>query len=446
MRLCLLILGFVLWANTASADLLTKAGAFNTGTGAATTTIDVTVGFQPKWVILLWSGRTETTDTVARADVSYGYGFVKDDADRGCIAYSYDDGNAEEVGRSGIRNDAALCSLDTSTGFDGLLDVSAVASWPSDGFQLVVDDQMPASFRVTYLAGGGADFTNVDIGTFNFQNALDVQITAPNFQPSVVFFLSNNLTSINSNSSTTRSTIIGVDIDSTQQALCGNAHTATAGQLSESRYYCLDGSEAFGTFHSTAVSPINRAAFDTMISQGFQYDQIEYTSAVAVVYLAIKGGSWAQGSVLTQTDTTTDITVTGLGHQPKGLLFLTAANVESTADTTTAPNNVGMGVATGASEEFAQSVYAQTNVDNMRSSTAVEHDAIYINQGALTSDSAPGSVEGLMDIQSIEANGFTLRMSDADPSSMFVWWVSVGTASSGGGCRGAFLLSGVGGC
>jgi hypothetical protein len=54
-------------------------------------------------------------------------------------------------------------------------------------------------------------------------------------------------------------------------------------------------------------------------------------------------------------------------------------------------------------------------------STGLSHDQCYQNLAA-----ADGTVEGEMDVSSVDAGGFTLIMDDADPAQSFVVYAAFG--------------------
>lgn len=200
--------------------LSVKVASFSTGTGAASSTVDVTLGFQPKAFICWWSGRTETTDTVGRADSHIGWGFGKSNTARGCTGWSRDDNNAAETGGQFIRDDAIVYRITTANVADGSLDIDATANWPSDGIRFIVDTQFGASVRVHIWAFGGTDITDTAVGSFTPPIIVcNNGSVTPGFQPNVVFFAVNNGTTINTGSATEANPCFGAAISSTKQAV-----------------------------------------------------------------------------------------------------------------------------------------------------------------------------------------------------------------------------------
>ena len=411
--------------------LSTKVISFGTGTGAAGTTIDVTLGFQPKAVIVVWNGRTESTDTVGRADSHIGRGFGVSNTARGCTVWSRQNGAAAETGATVITTSAIVYRVTTAGVADGALDIDATGNWPSDGIRFIVDTQFGADTRVLLFAIGGTDITNTFCSSFTTSTAAigtDIDITAPGFQPDVVFTLSNGQTSLDTINAAVASVHYGVGLSATKQAVHTVMHDPGAAS-GDGGDYCLDSVEMMAR-HDTAnpASILSRYDLVQMLATGFRYNNLEVTNAHHVVYLAIKGALWDQGSLQTQTDTTTAITASGLSFQPAGLLFESACRAESTQNAGTTPTRFSSGMATGASEEACVGEHGEDTAANMRVGTAIEFDNCYVNLANVAADGDPQTIQGAMHVESINNDGFTCKMSDADPSGTFVWWVAVGSA------------------
>jgi hypothetical protein len=160
---------------------------------------------------------------------------------------------------------------------------------------------------------------------------------------------------------------------------------------------------------------------------------LEASAAVlSVIYVAldIQDDAVAVGNLLTQTDTTTPITVSGLGFEPKAVLLLSHCHAESTQDTLQDDDQWSIGAFTAADARQAMGIADDDAAATTSVSTAVEYDAAYANLN-------PGAdaVQGLMDVQSVDSDGFTLIMDDADPSQNFVAYLALGepTAGAAGG-------------
>jgi hypothetical protein len=414
-----------------------KVGAFSTGTG--TSAFNVTCGFQPKFVIFWWSGHTSSTDSNTGGDSKYGAGFATDGSEHSCVTSTDDNGAGSQGSSNGARSDACIASLTVNSAtWDGLIGIDALANWPSDGFRLTIADAMPIDLRVGFWAVGGADITDVDILNFSATAVVgsDVDITNSGFQPDVVFFLGSNQQAIGTALATYGLFSMGVATSATACASL-TAGTDQGSASSDTAAYCLDAAEISSLpAASDPTSLITRLAFVQMNVDGFRYHVNELSqSGVRTLALCVKGGVWKVGSLATQTDTSTGIAISGLGGTPRGVLVASANRAESTQDAATAPWKTSLGAATSTTERHAQAVCSSSGDGNMRVVRAVEHDEIYVNitdPAADIADGAAGGTDGLMDVSSVDSDGFTFIMDDADPSAFFAWYVMAGEAAAGG--------------
>jgi hypothetical protein len=398
-----------------------KVGAFSTGTGAAATTVAVSgVGFQPGAIIFWWSGRTETSDAIGRATHQRGFGFAVSASDRQAVgSMSTDAAAASDCGRI-TRNDACIATVDAAGAVLALMDLQ---SMDADGFTLVVDDAFPSSLRVHYLALAG--MTNAATGWFATPTSTgnaDV-VTSLAFQPDLVLFMSCDITSDPPNASASRGHILfGAAVSSSQRAIWNGGSDEAAPTMSTGNY-CND-IECLGFLNNAATSVAYRADFVSFLSNGFRLNILEGTTARRTHYLALKGGNYRVGSLTTQTDTTTPIVQSSFGFAPSAALFLSHGNTESTQDTAQANDRLSIGAASSTTNRGAQGTLDENGVANAEVTTAVEHDAVYVN---INTSSA---IDGLMDMQSFDSDGFTTIMDDADASGKFVWYVAFGPAAA----------------
>ena len=408
--------------------LSAKVGAFNTGTGAVSSTVAVTgVGFLPKIVILWWTGRTESTDTVGRLSHNRGMGAAVSSTERwASMSFGAD---AAAAGDGGRRDDNTACvgTIDTSGNATGLLDLQ---SMDSDGFTLIVDDVMPIDMRVHYLALAGADLTNVKASTFSWTTGIgNLQITGVGFQPDFLLFASaiTSAAAMPNSGSDSSSWSVGMAVSSTQQGVWQGNNDDGSSNIDNDQY-CFDGECISTVRFAGAADVLGRAALVTMDTDGFTINKIESDSTARnIMYVALKGGSYKVDSLLTQTNTTTDIVETGLGFQPVAALFMSHGLAKSTVDTTQAGNNISIGAFDSITSRGAQGMNDVDAVADTIIACAVEHDAVYVN----IDNAATPTVEGLMDIKSVDADGFTCIMDDADPAQAFVFYAAFGSAVGG---------------
>lgn len=388
-------------------------------TDVATTTIGVTdPGFTPKVLILWTQGRSDGSDAVGRASIHRSIGFVAGTGDRRCVVNMAEDAQANVDSNHAMYNDRIAGRISVTSAADGALDL---ASFDANGFTAVVDTQFGASMRFHYLALGGADITNVFLGSTSKPTATgDQAITGVGFQGDLVLFLGSGFDPENS-IDTDCQVCIGAADGTNQAVLWGSSDDADS--AGDSQTYCNDvNCLAAGGTNGNLDS---RATFSSFDADGFT---INWTAAGATTnpfaYLVIKGGRHRVGSFLTQTDTSTPITATGLSiGTPVGAMFFSGNAAEDAAGTQRNSERISIGAASSPSARGAQGSHDENGVLDTEIQTAIEHDAIYVNV-----DSA-AAVQGLMDLTSFDSDGWSAIMDDADPSQAFGWFVAFGSAA-----------------
>jgi hypothetical protein len=407
--------------------LQAKVGSFDTGTGAAASNVVVTgVGFQAKALIMWWNGRVGSSDAVGSAHIQRGFGFaISDSARRAVASRSEDAVGTSDTSRANYDSACVVIMNPTSAAIDGLLDF---VSFDVDGFTLVVDDQFTASYRVHYLALGGDDLTNTAIGSVNTAAGTGLEpYTGVGFQPECLLFISALTATLNTPAGGGEM-LISAAVSDTQQALWYG--DSTAGQATMTNIGYCRGDEMF--INTASGASTIRATFVSMDADGFTLTFPEIATAVPIFYLALRGGRYAVGELFTQTDTT-PFSETGLSiGVPVAAMFVSAGKVEDTTDTPSAHDRWSVGAATSSSEQVAMGTWEENGTADAENATAIEHDAVYIN--IATTD----VVQGLMSLQSMDSDGFTCVMDDADSGNAFVWYLAVGSEPSAGGSGNAF--------
>jgi len=397
------------------------AGAFNTGTGAVSSTIDVTGSITisgASAVILFTSGRTEATDTVGRATRYRAVGFAVSSSDRRSQMSVSGDALGAADGGSYHTDAAALVSCDLAGAIDGALDFD---SWLSNGFRLIVDDVMPRDYRVGYLIITGLD--NAATGQWQDQAATGnfAVTTGLSFQPTCEIMFASVINTAPPSSRGISSVLgFGFAVSTTERATwCGGTDEGSPSMDTDS--YCLD-LECLSSMPSTLGTSVDdRLDFVSHNSNGFTLNQLEVPGSISYNhFLALRGGSYAVRSVTTQTDTTTDITTSVLGFDPAGVLAISAFKAEHAQNVPNVHDTGSFGAASGTGARVAMAWRDEDGVADSIVSTAVEHDEIYASITAT-------AIEGLMDVKTF-ADPLVFIMDDADPSAKFVTMLVVGNA------------------
>ena len=410
----------LVWGFSLVVGFEVAVGALNIGTGAVNTQYSVT-GKTPasgswKAVVLFWSGRTETTDASSEADIKPGFGVAVSSSARWAVTAQSDHSPTTMATDQYHTNAACVATLTIAGVVDGLADF---VSFNSDGFTLIVDDAFSAALEVSYILLGGSDLTDAACGNFQMAAATgNTDYTGlTSFQPDFAIFANRGGSAAPPNASTEVQFTIGAATAS-GQALLAIANGDAIG-TSETSSYCLSG-ECSGL--DTQTGAVNhRASLTSFLSDGFRINRIEGTLQYYVHYLALKGGSYAIGSLTSATNTTAFTDAHGMSVTPKGGLFFSANRAESTADTGTADIEWSVGASDGTNNaaQYVRDKNASANADCF---CAVEHNECYINGSSATTQ----AIEGLGHVNSFDSSNINFQMSDADPSGSFVWYALFG--------------------
>jgi len=401
-------------------SLSSKVGSFNTGVGIIGSTVVVAgLGFTPKVLILWWSGRTEAVDTIGRASLFRGIGFADGATARCSVGNSIDAQAAGDSSRGMQATPTIIATLDAAGAFDGLIDWT---SFDADGFTLTVADVMPLDLRVHYLALGGLDITDVDTGIITEAAATGNQATTGvGFQPDLVLFSSGNEAGTLPQSASTGGVLMFGAAKSSTSRYVWCAGTDEASATMDSSSYCID--DGCIALMPNAIGDVidARADFVSMDADGFTVNWLERAALRRVLYLAIKGGSYLLGDLLTQTDITTSIVESGFGFSPTSVMFVSHCQTKSTSDTGQAHDRMSIGAFSDATTRGAQATLDEDAVLDSEVTTAIEFDGVYVNI-SLTS-----TIDGEMDVVSVDSDGFTCIMDNADPAQAFVWYIALGS-------------------
>lgn len=402
-----------------SMPLSAAVGSFNTGTGAIGTTVVVSgLGFAPKLILFWWNGRVDTIDAVGRRTHQRGFGAAIGATDRRNMTSLSQDTPTSMVTNKSQDDTECIFLTTTADAIDGKMDMQ---SMDAGGFTLVVDDVFIASYRVQYLAIGGDDLTNVISSFFTKQAGTGNQdITTAGFQPDLVLLFSSKQTTMGGTIAVDSDFMIGAAASANQQA-CITGGSNDASNTSIVKSYCKQG-ECIAFMDTGFTSVTDRATFVSMLSNGFQINWLENAGAAHnVSYIALKGMGAVVGDLLTMTDTTTDIVESGFGFSPRAAMFVSHGKAQSTADTIQADDALSIGAFSGTAARAAMCTFDDDAAATAVVGTAVENDAVYIHM-----PNTAATVDGLMDIKSIDSSGFTCIMDDADPAQSFVWYFAVG--------------------
>jgi hypothetical protein len=391
---------------------------------AGTTVVVTGLSFEPKVVIFWWNGRSDAgaSDASGAGTHRLGVGFAVSSSDRRCVTTLSVNGAATSITKRGHYNDACVVILDDTGAVDGILDFQ---SMDSDGFTLVVDDQFSTAFRVHCLALGGTDITDVATGQFQEPGATGNQdITSLSFKPDFIFPISVGETAAPNATGADSTISIGAAISSTKQGVvAGGANDAVT--TSQAVKYGTQGSGCITLFNSGVSAIDAEASLSEFLPNGFRLNWSSRASTRYIHFLAIKGGSYDIGEITTLTDTVTDIVITN-GFLPSGGMILSHMSTESASIGVSQQLSLGIWNFLGTTRRAVLSVSDRDAVGTTDVNTSSMWTEVYRNEAT-----AGGTLIALMDIKSIQTDGFTCIMDDAESGNRFAWHVTFGAALPG---------------
>ena len=357
------------------------------------------VGFEPK-IIFFFTTRG-TADGVA----VHGHRGV------GCAVSSTSEWHAASGEEDGQANSDAQAILSTDVCMEGLVYGTSTVEYAcdfttmdADGFTFNVSNAPGSAFRVGYLALGGADLTNVFLGSLLADNATGTQaITGVGFEPECVLLVGTNeddaLDSIENHAN------ISVGFASSASLF---AATATSGRNNvatsvNDRAQVTDACINTLNRDGSVVGKADLASFD---ADGFTLD---WSDAIDEYFLfaCLAGGQYHVGSFTTQTSTG-EFSETGVGFQPTSGMFLSWCNVASASPTTGSENS--WGVASSSTERWVVGAVSEDAAETTNVDQFSEDGLMYQNYDHAQTQ------EGAVDFVSNDADGFTFNQTDADPT------------------------------
>ena len=409
--------------------LSAKAGAFNIGTGAATTTVAVTgVGFTPKVVLLFWSGTTTSGNlTVSNTlDIHSGFGVAISSSERRANVNSVDDASNPVASACSTNDDCCIVMM--SGGTTTTAGKADVQSMDADGFTLVIDEQFGLDLRIHYLALAHASML-VKLGTFAVAGATGAQTVSsiglggtPTGLILFGFRTNTAVTSLNGP--------IGVTDGTNAWAFDQEQTNGTGAGGSQACHYLRSG-EVVGIMSAGSPSVINnRATFTSFGSDQFTINWTERNNTENMHYLAIGGIDVACGASDSLVD---NFTISGLSFAPSAVLLLTGAVGLSSADVVSIHATRSIGVATSTTNRFAHMTHGQHNTSPASNFVCSREDAILIRN-------TPGSttITDQVDVQSFDSGGVTF-VRDVDSDSNFAHaWIAFGAGAAGGSTARSF--------
>lgn len=404
-----------------------KLGTFITLTTDTTSTTYATgsLGFIPKAVICWWNGSGSATNTNGSWNLRRGMGFATGTGDRRAAGtYSQDAAAAATTG-NGHSNVAVAISVNASAAIDGAIDISA---WDSDSVTFICDDVWPADTTITYLILGGSDITAQTTGQFQEPGSVTTQDVTPGFQPDMVLFCGAGPNTSAPPSAQTESSNLTIGFacrdstGTTQQGSWMGQSDSGSTTMDTDQQCTVDGCFAF--MIAAGAGTVNtKANLSAWLSNGFTLNYSASASTRYVHYLALQGGRWFGGSSTTSITLSATIATSGYGFSPvAGFLLSGGDTAFQTGTTSTTTDRAFTGAYTSTSSRMAVSWGDLNSAADSDTGGALEYDECY----ASVTTSGGYAINGLMDVNSIDSDGTTFIMDDADTAANKFWFWAYG--------------------
>lgn len=391
-----------------------KAGSFNIDTSKTVgqTQAISGVGFQPTVVLFWWGGSSATSGGVSGGNISPGFGAMKSGTERFGVSSFSLDGSADSDAACTQYSSLCITAFAASSGRDGYMDYS---SMDSDGFTIIVDEQFSVAFRVSYLALGGTDLTDVFVGAKTTTGTTgEYDITGIGFQPEAVF-ISGYASSVDNTSTVNAYFFVGMATASDEQGVL-STYSLDAAATSDTTRYCYNAEII------SSRTGAERDAFVNFISDGVRLNHVVGGTARTVYLVCLKGGQYHVGSILSRMDTTEDSET--VGFQPSALFLMSHNTDMSSAGAYSSQNRGSIGAASSASVETVQVWSDEDNLADTECATGFYDTGVY----AYIADDA---LVALMNITEMNSTGFKFQMTDADVWTNFILYMALGGEPSG---------------
>lgn len=390
--------------------------------GGVNTDVDVTIydsagnTFTPTGTcaaVLLYCGRLDSSDAVGSGDGLCGVGLVAGTSQR-AVPVTLNDAQTGGGGfYRGMLDTVALRVLAT-TGADAGSLVIATPFAITNGVRFKISTTFAADLYFSVLVF--SDLTNAGLFTITEPAGSAGSAPGPTNHAGAGSYTADFFLIVGSDQADL--TIPGTADPAiiTIGAACGTAGnykqmllTYNGTGLGVAAHYGYDG-ECAGRMLSTSVRA--RGAFNGATADGgLNIDWLEIGAAQTRYYcLALDGIEATIQSGLTQTDTSTDITVSGLSGTCLGGLLFSTGFAKNAQDTYATEWMLSMGAFTGTAtdRQGAHAIWHKSGAQPTQVATAIRHTDCYAN---VLND----AIDGAMKLNaSLSAGSATLRMTDAD--------------------------------
>jgi hypothetical protein len=377
---------------------------------AATTVYTVSgLSFQPKALRCYWNGEGSTVDAVAETgNMHRGVGFATSTSNRRAIGtFSQDTPTTSNCG-SVAADDCVVGTTDGAAGRGAELDIN---SFTSDGFTLIVDDQIANDLTVFWEAWGGSDITVAVCGDIaEPATAVATDYTVTGFTSGAtdqVVMLAGCQSTAAVNTAFSEASTLSVGFASGT----ADADNITVVGQSDDGVGTMDtdGACYTGECHGmiTPGGDVVKDARAKLTAFGTNLFTLTWAERAITnrrsAFLAIKGGSWKAGSYTIAGDTlNATATVGSLAFAPIGLSLIGRMTAVQASDVTTAQDRIGLGTGSSTSSRRSMGVLDEDATLVAEVNYAIQYDQV------LSFPSTTGTLQAAYDIDLMDATSFRI--------------------------------------
>jgi hypothetical protein len=383
------------------ARVVTVAGA--TGGGNQDITFTGGTSFTPKAAILQWT-RHAVSDNTFTDGFSFGYGFTDGTSSR-CVACVSEDNVTNSDTARIQQNDSIIVALNPSGTITTVDALATFSQWLTNGMRINWSDAPGAAMRITVTFLGGADLTDVTVGTVAATTGASCSVSGLSYQPEWGMFLCTGTTTENSASSTAPVCISLGAVDSSESQWCQLwAHADNSGS-NFGRSACYHATRCIVTGDNTGVT--GYSVFGNWDATGFTLTNTDtYPGSYPIYYLIGKGGEVKVGND-TEPASTGQQTIT-TNTDVKGVIILGADVNVSTIGT---PGSWISGMGDSTLEDECLSAAEVSGSDPTANVSRHDTDAIYVNITA-NATAASSTIDDEASLYAVSSTGFTLDWSN----------------------------------
>jgi uncharacterized spore protein YtfJ len=407
----------------AASNLEVALGGFNapnSGTTGTTCTVSG-LAFQPVFVFLWMTGRTETDDNSVLTSATSRMAFGMMDAS---AQYSWASGQVHNSASSnnGIRHNTgtAMYSTNAENGGSGQLFRGLnLTSLNSDGFTLEIGSAGTRAWvaeRINYLALGGSDLSMTKVGTASVTSGTGNESYTPLASTPKALIFPNLNVALNTFAGPIMASI-GMASGASNQFVWVGQSDQNVATMDTARYLRADECQAFADTGGTALT--GRTRMVSLDATGWTLNRLESTGSNYTLPYGALGGA-INAYVGTFTASSGGGSVTGVGFTPKAILFLTHGTTQSTADTLQQDEIWSIGAAITGVTQMCAHVHDVDNQANSVIARGHRNDSV-----AATTDSS-AALDSRVAISSLDSDGFTYTMPTNTNNGYLVGFLALG--------------------